>query len=93
MAIIASYNYGDISIKDAYIKITSIWGNKLDGWCAWVDATDSEEESNLSTTFHVSCQYNDGENPFTGLYLAMDKLPFLSNVIHDVKQKKRSKKS
>ena len=86
MAIIATYNQGDITISNAYVKIDNIWGNKVEGWNA--RAVVIGDTHDQLATFHISCQYNDGENPFTGLYLAMDNLSFLSNINHDVKKKK-----
>lgn len=82
MSIKANFS-GVKNVQNATLRIERIWGSKAEGWHATV-AVYSPGQNLIESLFQVSAKYVDGVNPFDILYSEVGKLPFVSNVVHDV---------
>lgn len=80
MAITATYSNAGKEIKNAYIKLTRIWGSKSEGWCAWVAVFADPTDKEYQELFSVSTEYVDGQDVFAELYSKVKTLSFLSDV-------------
>ena len=73
MAIIADFK--PLDLKDAYIKILSVWGSVAEGWNCWVGVSNSKSDD-IITKFHFNVPYGEF-SPFNELYLGIKHLDFL----------------
>lgn len=83
MSIKATYKTGTITILGATIKLDRIWGSKVEGWNAWVNVIGTASYIPLAT-FSVRTEYVEGQNPYEALYEEVSKLPFLTDIVHDI---------